>query len=301
MNSRSTDVTNEMTDASTTVEAKNNDNDDKAMELEVIPDTLGSPGRRCVAIRVKGTTKHATGRVALHVIRSQMLNMGAVIPVFSNLSKLTEDQALIDSWNLITEKGILVERDVGCWIPHTQYWPRKGQSGRKVGYHCSTELFSSPSKTESSVPTVNEEGWPMTSQISHLCHLTMCCNPTHIVVEPQWKNLKRNYCGGSNSVGSKFKCDCGMIPSCIARYRTSSKVQHLVVWSYDSKAVGEKVRKSIGNFGVLVKLSDKHAIQKADEKSKNELKRRHSTQQHKKQHEVKQARLAAKKQKTTSQ
>jgi hypothetical protein len=63
----------------------------------------------------------------------------------------------------------------------------------------------------------------------------------------------------------------------------------------------EKVRKSIGNFGVLVKLSDKHAIQKADEKSKNELKRRHSTQQHKKQHEVKQARLTAKKQKTTSQ
>ncbi|CAO1623149.1 unnamed protein product [Sympodiomycopsis kandeliae] len=35
------------------------------------------------------------------------------------------------------------------------------------------------------------------NQVSHLCHNTYCCNPNHLVVEPDYVNKKRNACRGS--------------------------------------------------------------------------------------------------------
>eukprot|EP01119_Soliformovum_irregulare_P012107 TRINITY_DN3125_c0_g1_i1.p1 TRINITY_DN3125_c0_g1~~TRINITY_DN3125_c0_g1_i1.p1 ORF type:complete len:336 (+),score=39.90 TRINITY_DN3125_c0_g1_i1:70-1077(+) len=45
--------------------------------------------------------------------------------------------------------------------------------------------------------------------VSHLCHLSCCCNPAHIIFEPSANNQRRREC---NSQGL---CDCGFLPKCI--------------------------------------------------------------------------------------
>ena len=59
----------------------------------------------------------------------------------------------------------------------------------------------------------NHVGWDATLEWTHLCHRSGCCNPTHVVVEPFWKNQKRNFCGLRGS------CDCGNSPKCLRRYQ----------------------------------------------------------------------------------
>lgn len=59
----------------------------------------------------------------------------------------------------------------------------------------------------------NEDGWPNTQEISHICHWSACINPNHLVWEARWKNWKRLYC---------FGCDCNMQPACLGKFHPSS-------------------------------------------------------------------------------
>jgi len=43
---------------------------------------------------------------------------------------------------------------------------------------------------------------------SHLCHLSICCNPEHGVIEPFWKNNSRKPCSRMS------KCVCNQEPPC---------------------------------------------------------------------------------------
>jgi hypothetical protein len=45
---------------------------------------------------------------------------------------------------------------------------------------------------------------------SHLCHNSECCEPTHIVMEPQGLNDRRSYCGGPG------RCACHASNKCLA-------------------------------------------------------------------------------------
>jgi len=47
-----------------------------------------------------------------------------------------------------------------------------------------------------------------TLHYSHLCHLAICCNPAHGVIEPFWKNHSRKPCSRMS------KCVCNQEPSC---------------------------------------------------------------------------------------
>ncbi len=83
--------------------------------------------------------------------------------------------------------------------------------------------------TENPLDTASEVGdtaWPQKLQHSSLCHRHACCNPFHFVIEPQWKNLRRNYCRGKVNrevlVDNRRVIiplhDCGMNPPCLIRY-----------------------------------------------------------------------------------
>ena len=71
---------------------------------------------------------------------------------------------------------------------------------------------------------MHPHGWPTEMQVSHRCHRKDCVSPLHVIWEPQWKNLKRNYCGADGS------CDCGMTPPCVATYHNDG-------WQYDDDEI----------------------------------------------------------------
>jgi hypothetical protein len=124
-------------------------------------------------------------------------------------------QSVVDQYRNMERKGFRVTKDIGCLIPDDQYstyQPGSTLKGhqRSVGFFCGFI----PTKDDG-FGLRNEFGWPCTLQISHKCHRRSCCRIDHIIVEEQWRNLKRNYCGFSGD------CDCGSDIPCLRRYYTS--------------------------------------------------------------------------------
>jgi len=117
-------------------------------------------------------------------------------------------------WRSIERKSFLVTKE-GCMIPHPQYGIREGGANGHA-YQTATAFFTGYDGPTSKERVFNHLGWDSTLECSHLCHRNSCCNPTHIVVEPFWRNRKRNFCGFHGS------CDCGNSPKCLRRYQSSN-------------------------------------------------------------------------------
>lgn len=129
--------------------------------------------------------------------------------------RLTGD-AIEREYRTMERKGFLVTRDLGCLIPHAQYCTYQ-QGATKKGHQRSCAFFTRmlPTQPRGKAATRDADGWPIDLQISHLCHTRACCRIDHLVIEPQWCNQSRNYCGRSGA------CDCGRVPQCVGPYRTT--------------------------------------------------------------------------------
>ena len=123
-------------------------------------------------------------------------------------------QSAVDSYRTMERKGFRVTVDLGCLIPDPQYSTHQ-QGATKKGHQRTFAFFARWIPTKMDVR--NEFGWPCSAQISHLCHRRSCARVDHLVVEEQWRNLKRNYCG-MNGV-----CDCGNDIKCLRRYQPADQ------------------------------------------------------------------------------
>jgi len=180
---------------------------------------------------------------------------------------------LLSTWRKIERYGFQVSRDPpGCWIPYKQYLQNSG--GREeMAPHVAAMLFNGMAKPEAAA-TTDSDGWPVSLQYSHLCHLAMCCNPSHIVLEPQWMNQRRNYCG------KQGRCDCNMSPPCLAKYYPSNVERNLSLLSYRSSRLGERVRAtcSMAIADIKIESSTKYAVQ--DMHRNNRRKRKMRSNKH---------------------
>lgn len=153
---------------------------------------------------------------SIPAIRESMLQRGALLFGFKPKDVSTSKQE--QTWfNQMQELGFLVTT-TGCIFPYENF--SSASKGRPKGHKVSALFFkgSPPTSPE------NSHGWPSSMQVSHLCHRKKCINPNHIVYEPQWMNLKRNYCGING------KCDCGLSPKCLATYHNDD-------WSYNDEFI----------------------------------------------------------------
>lgn len=154
-----------------------------------------------------------TARRTVAEMRQEMRDNGAVFLDWSNLIKkeaVSNTPENMNAFNTISEKGFFVFAN-GCILPHP-YYSKKGKDGpaRFRGHKAVAKLFKHAS---TSTDLKNDDGWPMTPEISHLCHWSSCMNPDHLIFEPRWKNWKRLYC---------FGCDCNVTPACLQKFHPST-------------------------------------------------------------------------------
>lgn len=203
-------------------------------------------------------------------IRNIMIDRGALFLKFHNIDYNYEDRDTHVKWfEHLLEHGLLVTTG-GCIFAYENFY--SGSKGRPKAPKQSALFF------KGQMPTFSEHRhkWPVECQVSHLCHRTKCINPEHMVYEPQWCNLKRNYCGENGT------CDCGRTPPCINVYHNSDWEHHDRFVSYDTPNLQASLETFLPN--VEFDLLDKYHYHKADVKKiqRNERlqsKRKASTQE----------------------
>ena len=161
------------------------------------------------------TNKLAVKRSSVPDIRKTMLEKGALLFKFEQPTGRSADH--VNWFRQMEALGFLVTTS-GCIFPYDNF--SSSSKGRPKGHKLSAHIFLGK-------PPVfgrDVNGWPVATQVSHRCHRKSCINPSHLVYEPQWKNLKRNYCG------ENLKCDCGVTPPCLSTY-------HNDVWVYSDQYV----------------------------------------------------------------
>lgn len=221
--------------------------------------------------KITGVKSKRSVRRSKADLRQDVLNLDGV---FLNWKDKIEKEAnnktkqAIHEFNIIVEKGVLVFEN-GCILPHPHY-SKKGDEGpaRVKGYKASFNLFHTTFQ-QGDMSETNEDGWPVSNQISHLCHWNSCINPEHLILEERWKNWKRNYCSG---------CNCGMVPQCINKFHPSSW------WKQDSnhpKKFGyEKIADLKRVLPKHLKLLPKNHFLKEDRKSENRRMRKKRGSKH---------------------
>lgn len=264
-------------------------------------------------------------RRSLGDVRNEFLRAGALLLQFELLPSTTDIAAgdVVSAWRHIERFGFLVTADTGCMIAHEQFRPHYGNSKLKLAHICALAFFRGKRiNYKEQEGKKDADGWPIDLQISHLCHTSSCCNPEHLVVEPRWKNVKRNFCGWATQVdddGNKTSvCNCGMEPKCIRKYAPSSVVSNRPLLVYDQERLGKLVRRftnsekpggSSSNHNqeedddhqaaaadsvkrsVRVLPADYYAVE--DQKKKNKLLRRDREKHHNQQTNKNKARKAA--------
>ena len=180
------------------------------------------------------------------------------------------------SWRGMERKGFSVTKDVGCLLPHLQYGKSITESGAKMngcGYKTSMGFFTGLIGNHPSAPERDTDGRPISLEVSHLCHRSSCINPMHLVAEPKWCNLKRNYCGKNSG------CNCGNTIKCLRMYQTSHTLEKPSLCT-TKKEVLETLKelKGVHPFKILAKNAyderDQKATQKRQTKAKNQKKRK---------------------------
>jgi len=156
--------------------------------------------------------EHSTGmKRTSGEIRDYMLNHEAVLLRFEIPPDTPKEY--IDQWRTLEAKGFHVTAD-GCILPYKYYWSSFLKGDKNKGHQRSYAFFRQ--RRADKQDKVTQYGWPAKEQISHLCHRENCVNPLHLVAEPQWCNLRRNFCGLDG------ECTCGMVPSCLRTYKSWS-------------------------------------------------------------------------------
>lgn len=201
-------------------------------------------------------------------IRNEMLGKGALLIHFTVDQENLRKEA-IDRWRAVEKKGFLVTTK-GCLIPSECHWFAK--QSKKVGYDCALKFFKGEERDPGSVGMVDKNGWDCEETVSHLCHQNRCCAYRHLELSPKWKNLKRNYCGANG------KCDCGLVPPCVATYHPTNFVQGPPdLLTYDTPNLSKKIKElfECDEPGLKVKVSilakNKYKVQ--DQKRDNRNKR----------------------------
>lgn len=150
------------------------------------------------------TNNSTVKRSSIPDIRRTMLEKGALLFRFTEPSVPHKEEHT--KWfRQMEELGFLVTTS-GCIFPYENF--TGSSKSRPKGHKISANFFIGEPPTFEA----NIHGWPTETQASHRCHRKHCINPNHIVFEPQWKNLKRNYCGEHG------QCDCNVAPPCLTTY-----------------------------------------------------------------------------------
>ena len=208
-------------------------------------------------------------------IRRERLGKGAI---FLRLSRTDDVKVDILPWRKIEKFGFYVTKKTGCLIPFSNSWIGRGQTGQRLGHLCCATTFLRRVEEHEREARNNEFGFPCALQCSHLCHLAVCCNPKHIVIEEQWKNLKRNYCGN----GDGEVCDCGSEPPCIAPYLPTHVERKVMLLTYDSPELRDTIQASLPDH-VSVRILARDHYTAEDLKRVNRNKRLRRGRKHKKQ------------------
>jgi hypothetical protein len=192
-------------------------------------------------------------------IRNGHLSDGAILIEFVPHKDASE--MVIKQWRKIEKFGFMITID-GCLIPHSMF---NGYSkDRKSGYSYALPFFKNVS-TGKPQNLVDEEGYPIDLQYSHLCHFGRCASPICIIVEEKWKNVKRNYCGRSGS------CDCGNSIKCRRTYHNDSFDWGFEYLTYDTPKLSSKLEMLFP--GVEFKVLPADSYRKQDLKRSNKNKR----------------------------
>lgn len=162
------------------------DEDGNRPPLRSLSDLLAhtTPSRRALRdtwlLRV--STSHAQRLYAEHVhdpgsFEESSFNASRCIPSRSHNNK--------DKYSKINTRKSRSEKDGGGKLAHSIYSHHLGLLVVSRGEELAKVIYSrrDPAAT--------------TYQVSHLCHRTECCNPRHLVVEPEHINKERNACRGS--------------------------------------------------------------------------------------------------------
>jgi len=214
-------------------------------------------------------------------IRSEMRQEGALYLTFER-PQLTPD-SWWNEWKAMQKYGFFI-LTTGCIMPY-KYFRKTFKTGHKLkGHQRAVHCFLN--RTPDQTVRVNQHGWPCGEQISHLCHNPDCVNPEHLVIEPQWKNLRRNYCGENGH------CDCGMTPRCVRTYTNPETFANS--WTLEADIKKAKVLLTNLHATYPFKILPSNFYSAEEVKSKNRQKRRNKEKKHDKQRSKK----AAKRRKT---
>jgi hypothetical protein len=188
--------------------------------------------------------------------RNQHLDDGAILIEFEYPFK-EEDENAINNWRSVEKYGFKITTD-GCLISHSCRWFSKKPT--MVNYVASLKFFEDKENDDKHSDEVNKHGWPLTQQYSHLCHYQNCCSPYHLVIEAQWKNLKRNFCGYDG------ECDCGLKQKCKRTYHNTNYDHDFEFFSYNTEGLKGKIKEVIPGYSF--KILPKNHYVKDDEKKR---------------------------------
>ncbi len=187
----------------------------------------GAPRRSTAAMQLEMVNK---GAFFLHFQQPVLAPDGTPLPAVNNGESATAEERAysksVQDFRCMEEKGFLVTKDIGCLLPHDQYGSKgagdtlKGHQ-RAAYFFCAlipkrdtVEMKKKIGKPPKGAAPRDANGWPVASQISHLCHRASCTRIDHEQIETQAQNLRRNYCG----IMGLGECDCGMQPPCLRMY-----------------------------------------------------------------------------------
>jgi hypothetical protein len=194
-------------------------------------------------------------------IRNEHLDEGAILIEFTPHKSASKQ--IVEWWRSMEKFGFKFTDD-GCMIPHKQYWGSKGgneEKGKPTRPSCRSISYQFFNGKEAQKNERNKEGWPCDEQYSHLCHVWNCASQNCIIVEEQWKNLKRNYCG------LKGECDCNNDVKCTRTYHNSEWDWDFDYLGYDTPNLKSEIQKFWKDY--KFKILAKNHYQKEDEKRKN--------------------------------
>lgn len=205
-------------------------------------------------------------------LRNEHLDRGALLLRFHFAA--TQRGPDLTVWRAIEKKGFLVTRQ-GCLVPHQVHWfaTRARHEAAKIVSRL-VDVHHGQTIRDSYQQQAERLGWPSDVQLSHLCHDSNCCNPQHLVREPQWANLKRNYCGVRGA------CDCGMEPKCVLPYSRVHDYSDCL--RYDTRDLGATVR-SLFPWATEVEVLNRTFYVVEDGKRANRLLRRKRQKRHERQ------------------
>lgn len=215
-------------------------------------------------------------RSSVPTIRSSMLDKGALLFRFEQPSTVTTAATPKEHtlwFEQMQELGFLMDAESGCMYPYENF--SSSSKGRPKGHKVAAYFFKG-----GQLPKYDPHkfGWPVIAQVSHLCHNKDCVNPNHLIYEPQWKNLKRNFCGDSG------KCDCGVKPSCLAPYSSNSsssnvaaaavRTKNKTTWlTYDTPDFKNRIHQHLS--GLRYSILPKKHFDSVDKKRQQRLERIH--------------------------